>query len=81
MGLPGELLHAPQMIDFMAFLSRCKRLEFLRASRVFPTPEYILMPVGQDAFLSMDEIMLGFEGEVRVLEEPDEKTRAWEINV
>jgi hypothetical protein len=29
----------------------------------------------------MDEIMLGLEGEVRVLEEPGEKTRAWEINV
>jgi hypothetical protein len=69
------------MIDFMAFLSRCKSLKFLRTSCVFPTPEYILMSVGQDSLLSMDEIMLGFEGEARALEEPDERTRAWEINL
>jgi hypothetical protein len=80
LGLPEELPYAPQMIDFMAFLSRCKNLKFLRASRVFPTPQYILMSVGQDVFLSMDEILLGFEGEVRALEEPDEQTRAWEID-
>jgi hypothetical protein len=81
LGLPGELLHAPQMIDFMAFLSHCESLKFLRISRVFPTPEYMLMSIGQDTFLSIDEIMLGFEGEARALEEQDEQTRAWEISV
>jgi hypothetical protein len=80
LGLPEELPYAPQMIDFIAFLSRCKRPEFLRTSRVFPAPQYVLTSVGQDAFLSMDEILLGFEGEVRALEEPDGRTRAWEIN-
>jgi hypothetical protein len=69
------------MIDFMAFLSHCESLKFLRISRVFPTPEYMLMSIGQDTFLSIDEIMLGFEGEARALEEQDEQTRAWEISV
>lgn len=80
-GIPDELPYVPQMIDFMAFLSRCKSLELMRTSRVFPTFQYILISAGQDAFLSMDEILLGFEGEVRSLEEPDENTRLWKIGV
>jgi len=81
LGLPEELSYVPQMIDFMAFLSRCKNLQLLRTSRVFPTFQYLLISAGQDAFLSMDEILLGFEGEVRSLERPDEYTRVWEIGV
>jgi hypothetical protein len=81
LGLPEELPYVPQMIDFMAFLSRCKNLQLLRTSRVFPTFQYMLISAGQDAFLSMDETLLGFEGEVRSMDKPNENTRVWEIGV
>lgn len=81
LGLLDELPYVPQMIDFMAFLSRCKSLQRLRTSGIFPTPHYVLVSTSRDDYPSMDEILLGFEGEVRTLETPDENTRVWEIKV
>jgi hypothetical protein len=81
LGLPEELPYVPQVIGLMGFLSRCENLEFLRMSRVFPTSQYILIAVDPDNCPSLDEVLLDFEGEARLVEESDEHTRAWEISV
>ncbi|GAB7323650.1 hypothetical protein MBLNU13_g07130t1 [Cladosporium sp. NU13] len=79
--LPEQLPYVPQIVDFMAFLSRCTALKFFRTSRVFPTLQHILILIDPDDYPSMDRILAGFEGEVRALEESEKKTRAWEMNV
>ena len=79
--LPEELPYVPQIIDFIPFLSRCKNLELLRTSRVYPSFQYTLIQIGPDDYPSMDDILLDFEGEARVVEELDESIRAWEISV
>lgn len=81
LGFPEKLPYVPQIVDFMAFLSRCESLKFFRTSRVFPTLQHILILIDPDDFPSMDCILSEFEGEVRALEGKDERTRAWEMNV
>lgn len=78
--LPENLPYIPQIIDFKYFLSTsCKRLEHFRTIRVFPTFLHLLIMPGHTK--SMDEILKGFDGEAKMLEEEDENTRAWEISV
>lgn len=79
--LPDQLPYVTQIVDFMAFLSRCESLTFFRTSRVFPTLQYILILINPDDYPSMDRILLEFKGGARALEEAEEMTRAWEINV
>jgi hypothetical protein len=79
--LPEKLPYVPQIVDFVAFLSRCESLKFFRTSRVFPTLQHILILIDPDDYPSMDRILSEFKGEVRALEEKDERTRAWEVNV
>jgi hypothetical protein len=79
--LPENLPYVPQIVDFMAFLARCESLKFIRTSRVFPTLQHILILIDPDDYPSMDCILSEFKGEARALEEAEEMTKAWEMNV
>jgi hypothetical protein len=81
LGLPEDLPYVPQVIDFMPILSRYRSLEFLRTVRVLMTSQYLLIGVDPDFYPSMDEMLLDYEGETRLVEEVGEHTRAWEISV